>query len=958
MRKLDGKRLFNLFLSLILALSLSAFIIACGTTGETSEKESAATSEESVGTSESEKESQSESVIPKECTITFETYDGSIVDPITVLSGEYAEKPDNPTKTGHVFKGWYLDLENTEDGSFMFDETPIVEDITLHALWQIRQYTVSYQDADGNAIAGLADQIVDWGSLIAVPDESTVAKDGYLVKWYTAQGDIWDFETSKVMSNTTLICRYVTTKDTYNAKDIADNFYPTYDKTNVGAEFANEHYVEGAETVNYTYDAGKANNKGGLQQIVLNVELSTLDYASVTIVFRATSFAVNEETGEYTFDATTGGSFSQYRAYVLTDQGGDVSFNDEPSSGYNPVNYYIQSTATNKELFSIESLEDGWSAVTFDLASLKFWNEGEKLYAFAFGYVCSTWAVEFKSVVFNKVDKTQEYTVQFVDRLGNELAETQTLAWNGVAQKPETLANADGRVYTGEWLDASGEVYDFSKRVRSNVVLTPEYTIEGKYSWTGTDVAKDLFAVYNENPTLPAVEMAGNNSSIYIYNAGNGNALKQVVVDNLNLAKGNVKYFTFTWRVIDNATKEYNPSGIFNLVRVYLQTDVGGHPYDKDLEDAGKFYINFNSFSASEVTTPVDMTAKLEDGWFTVTVDLTGLEYFATATTIKGIGFGTTNGATNGIEIKEVAFLEELPSSNVSHTVTYLDENGEAIEGLDVQTVPYGKAAGMPSVDLVPKKEFHAFNGWVDAEGNAFTFGTLLTEDIVLYASYVESWEGETYTLAGQDIVDSMTAAHERYGNTASAQKEMSLDADGNAYFDFAPLNKPNMTVTMLNAGVRVHEGSKLVVKYKSSNFGTFSPNRLNLCIAFRGQDPATQINSANTTSYYQYKDIAYGTTEGTGANNTVSFVVGEDGIVTVTFDLYAMQQAYIALGVAEEGVDLNYIDAFTFMVVETDSGTGAKTSKATLTYLSFEFQDVLIAPVEETPDVEETPAE
>ena len=265
----------------------------------------------------------------------------------------------------------------------------------------------------------------------------------------------------------------------------------------------------------------------------------------------------------------------------------------------------------------------------------------------------------------------------------------------------------------------------------------------------------------------------------------------------------------------------------------------------------------------------------------------------------------------------------------------------------------------MPSVDLVPKKEFHAFNGWVDAEGNAFTFGTLLTEDIVLYASYVESWEGETYTLTGQDIVDAMTTSHERYGNTVSAQNKMTLDSDGNAVGDFTKTIKPNRVITMFNAGIRVHEGSKLVVKYKSSNLGTLTPNRLNLCIAFRGQDPATQINSANTTSYYQYKDIAFGTTEGTGANNTVSFVVGEDGIVTVTFDLYAMQQAYIALGVEEEGVDLNYIDAFSFMVCETAADNKPSTSAATLTYLSFEFQDVLIAPVvEETPDVEETPAE
>ncbi|MBP5307908.1 MAG: hypothetical protein J6Z34_02110, partial [Clostridia bacterium] len=72
-------------------------------------------------------------------------------------------------------------------------------------------------------------------------------------------------------------------------------------------------------------------------------------------------------------------------------------------------------------------------------------------------------------------------------------------------------------------------------------------------------------------------------------------------------------------------------------------------------------------------------------------------------------------------------------------------------------------------------------------------------------------------------------------------------------------------------------------------------------------------------------------------------FSVGADGTVTVTYDLYAMQQAYRAKGISEDGVDLNYVDAFTFMVVETNSGTGAKTSNATLSYLGFEFQSVVI---------------
>ena len=281
--------------------------------------------------------------------------------------------------------------------------------------------------------------------------------------------------------------------------------------------------------------------------------------------------------------------------------------------------------------------------------------------------------------------------------------------------------------------------------------------------------------------------------------------------------------------------------------------------------------------------------------------------------------------------------------------MSFVDENGDEIEGIDDQIVPYGKAAVMPDPSLVPEKPNYAFDRWVDAGGNTFNFGEAVTGNVVLEPAYVllESFEGANYSFEGQDIVDNFTASWERYGNTASQQNALSLDLDGNAVYDFSVFNKPNMTLTMLDAGIRVHEGSKLVITYKSSTYDTYTVNRLNLCIAFRGQDPATQINSSNTNTYFQYKDIAYGTMSGTSADNCISFAVAVDGTVTVTFDLYAMQQIYKAKGIIEEGVDTNYIEAFTFMVVETNSGTSAKTSNATLTYYSIEFKDVLI---EETP--------
>jgi len=290
MRKLNAKRLFCLVLGLILSASLLAFFVSC----------------EEIPTE------------PVECTITFETDGGSVVDPIKVMSNEKAEKPDNPTKAGHVFKGWYLDLNDTAAGAFIFDDTVITGDITLYALWQIRQYSVSYQDPDGNAVEGLDTHIADWGTLLQKPDDSAIAKEGYIVKWYTEAGNIWDFETTKVTANTVLTYRYITNKDSYNAADIAENFYSSYDRGDLDPAKSVEHYTEGAESIYYTY-YGTA-----LQQIVLNVELSVLDYESVSVTVRSVGFTVDAE-GNYTFDAASGGTFSQLRAYIVTDQGGHAA---------------------------------------------------------------------------------------------------------------------------------------------------------------------------------------------------------------------------------------------------------------------------------------------------------------------------------------------------------------------------------------------------------------------------------------------------------------------------------------------------------------------------------------------------------------------------------------------------------------------------------------------------------
>lgn len=868
-----------------------------------------------------------------EYTVTFDSMGGREVLPITVDAGTYAEKPDNPTREGHVFKGWYLDLENTECGAFLFDETPITSDITLYALWQIRTFSVRFLDENGEELKGMPSGVYDWGSIVPKPDDSSLQKDGYILKWYKDNGDIWDFENSKVTSNVNLSYRYVTIKDTYTASDIAECFYPTFDKIITDPEKCQEHFTEGDETVRYTYAATN------LQQIVVNLELNTLNYSSVSIVARAA-----DKDGIY----SPTGTFSQLRAYIKTDLGGNISYNDEPTSGYPPVNYYIQSTGVNSHLFS--SVTEGvWTTFTFDLSGLAYWYEGTRLDAFAFGFVSTDLGIEIKSLVFNKVDPEQTYSVRFVDSLGNDLSQVQTqnVKWNTSAVKPEALEDEAGRKYTGNWLDEEGKIFDFTTRIRKNIVLTPEYIIEGVSSWVGEDIAKDFYPVFNNSRSLPADKTVYNGNTVFTYNNGMGSsALEQISVNNLNLSVAESRYLVIRLRLVDYNGFIYNATDVLGRVRIYIVTDLGGDLIVKDAEDAASYYYELTNLNYYAKTQPVDVSAKFEGGWYEVTVDLQAFPYYANGTWLKGFAFGTTT-AVKGLEVSSISLSAALPVQD-DVTVTFTDEAGAPIAGYEEISVPYGKAVTAPDASDLPDKEGFTIEKWLDADGNDFVFGVALTEDVLLHPVYVESeWIGTDISYTGQNIVDNFTASRERYGNTigtgVNVQYGISL-VEGEASFTYTTdMKAANKCITGLDLGIRIHEGSKLVIAFESAalNAGTHGFYAFKIGLAFRGEDPATTIlSTAANAHYFQYTGISTTAPSGQNSDGSISFVI-EDGVVMVTFDLYKMSVA--SSEKFGENVNGSYLEAFTFLAVEAthENPTSAAQNEDTFVFNSIDFISV-----------------
>ena len=115
-------------------------------------------------------------------TVTFDSYGGTPVPPKQEVEyGLTATKPDEPTLKGHTFAFWYLGEDEQNATAYNFD-TPVTENITLTAKWNINKYTVTFDTDGGTPVP--PNQEVEYG-LTAVEPTSAPTKTGYTFDgWY------------------------------------------------------------------------------------------------------------------------------------------------------------------------------------------------------------------------------------------------------------------------------------------------------------------------------------------------------------------------------------------------------------------------------------------------------------------------------------------------------------------------------------------------------------------------------------------------------------------------------------------------------------------------------------------------------------------------------------------------------------------------------------------------------
>ena len=155
-------------------------------------------------------------------TIKFDSVGGSTISNQIIEKGTKVIKPENPTKEGYIFKGWYLN-----EVEFNF-ETSITNDIELKAKWEEKpvenkepnkpvekNYTVTFNSNGGNSIKS---QTIKEGAKATRP--SNPIKDNYIFIEWTLDGKPYNFNT-KITKNITLVANYGLLGDVNNDGEVA-----------------------------------------------------------------------------------------------------------------------------------------------------------------------------------------------------------------------------------------------------------------------------------------------------------------------------------------------------------------------------------------------------------------------------------------------------------------------------------------------------------------------------------------------------------------------------------------------------------------------------------------------------------------------------------------------------------------------------------------------------------------
>ncbi|NLX94128.1 MAG: InlB B-repeat-containing protein, partial [Clostridiales bacterium] len=135
-----------------------------------------------------------------EYTVTFDANGGTDVDAITQNYNTTVAQPDDPTRTGYVFAGWYLDEALTTAVTWPY--TLGGSNVTFYANWTANTYTIIY-DGSGATSGSTASSLQTYDAASNLTSNGFTKTGNSFVGWATTPGGTAEYSDGQSVTNLT-----------------------------------------------------------------------------------------------------------------------------------------------------------------------------------------------------------------------------------------------------------------------------------------------------------------------------------------------------------------------------------------------------------------------------------------------------------------------------------------------------------------------------------------------------------------------------------------------------------------------------------------------------------------------------------------------------------------------------------------------------------------------------------
>src|SRR3989339_244912 len=695
-------------------------------------------------------------------TITFEENGGSAVLDITQDFNTAVTAPNNPTKEGYTFGGWYSDAALTT--AYTFTVMP-AQNITLYAKWTIIQYTITFEESGGSAVLDITQ---DFNTAVTAPNNSN--KEGYTFGGWYSDAALTTAYTFTVMpaQNITLYAKWTIIQYTITFEesggsavlDITQDFNTAVTAPNnsnkEGYTFGGW-YSDAALTTAYTFTVMPAQN------ITLYAKWTIIQY---TITFEENGgSAVLDITQDFN-TAVTAPNNPNKEGYTFGGWYSDAALTTAYTFTVMPaqnITLYAKWTIIQ---YTITFEESGGSAVLditqdFNTAVTAPNNPTKEGYTFGGWYSDAALTTAYTFTVMPAQNITLyakwtiiQYTITFEENGGSAVLDI-TQDFNTAVTAPNNPTK-EGYTFGGWYSDAAlTTAYTFTVMPAQNITLYAKWTII-QYTITfeesGGSAVLDITQDFNTAVTAP------NNSNKEGYTFGGWYSDVELTTaytftvmpaQNITLyAKWTIIQYTITF-------EESGGSAVLDITQDFNTAVTAPNNSNKEGYTFGGWYSDvelttaytFTVMPAQNITlyakwTIIQYTITFEENGGSAVLDIT--QVFNTAVTApnnptkEGYTFG---GWYSDVELTTAYTFTVMHAQNITlyakwtiiqYTITFEENGGSAV--LDI-TQDFNTAVTAPNN---PNKEGYTFGGWYSdaALTTAYTFTVMPAQNITLYAKW------------------------------------------------------------------------------------------------------------------------------------------------------------------------------------------------------------------------------